>query len=213
MEADHHQASRRFEQFDSGFQALFELLKLGVDVNLKALKCARCRVLARFTGLDRTSHDFGKLPCGSNRVPAFAPSNKRLCNRYSKPFFPCSRDHLCNVALFGAGQEIRRALPTRRSIRMSSGASWRKLNPRAGLSICGELTPRSSSNPSMAGTPRAASRPSVRRRRVLDGEARIGERRERCRHHGLRGRVESDQPAARRQRASECPPRPKVPST
>ena len=36
-------------------------------------------------------------------------------------------------------------------MRMSSGPSKRKEKPRAGLSICGELTPRSSSNPSHRG--------------------------------------------------------------
>ena len=68
------------EQLERRAQGLLELLKLGVDENPKSLKRARCRVLARFAGPDRTSHDVGKLACGSNRAPAFAPSNKRLCN-------------------------------------------------------------------------------------------------------------------------------------
>ena len=91
MKADHHQAAARRQQLERRVQALFELLKLGVDENPKSLKCARCRVLARLAGLDRTSHELGKLPRGSNRAPAFAPSNKRLCNLYSKPFFPIVR--------------------------------------------------------------------------------------------------------------------------
>ena len=42
-------------------------------------------------------------------------------------------------------------------MRMSSGASKRKLKPRAPLSICGELMPRSSSTPATCVMPRVAS--------------------------------------------------------
>ena len=42
---------------------------------------------------------------------------------------------------FGAGQPLGHALPRVVSMRISSGPSKRKLKPRAGLSICGELTP------------------------------------------------------------------------
>ena len=80
MEADDDEPAARREQRERRAQGLLELLKLGVDENPKCLKRARCRVLARFSGPDRTSHDVGKLACGSNRAPAFAPSNKRLCN-------------------------------------------------------------------------------------------------------------------------------------
>jgi hypothetical protein len=109
VETDHRQAAARHQQLERGVQALFELLKLGVDKNPKCLKCARCRILARFAGLDRTSHDVGKLTRGSNRVPALAPSNKRLCNLYSKPFFPIVAYHLGNVAHVGAGEKFRGA--------------------------------------------------------------------------------------------------------
>ena len=68
------------EQLERRAQGLFELLKLGIDENPKCLKRARRRVLARFAGADCTSHDFGQLAGGSNRAPAFAPSNNRLCN-------------------------------------------------------------------------------------------------------------------------------------
>ena len=59
MEADDHQAATGQQQLERCRQALFELLKLGVDKNPKSLKCARCRILARFAGFDRTSHDVG----------------------------------------------------------------------------------------------------------------------------------------------------------
>ena len=68
------------EQLERRAQGLLELLKLGIDENPKCLKRARRRVLARFAGAHCTSHDFGQLACGSNRAPAFAPSNNRLCN-------------------------------------------------------------------------------------------------------------------------------------
>ena len=80
MEADDDEAAARREQRERRVQGLLELLKLGVDENPKRLKRARCRVLARLAGPHRTSHDVGKLACGSYRAPAFAPSNKRLCN-------------------------------------------------------------------------------------------------------------------------------------
>ena len=51
--------SARRQHLERGAQPLFELLKLGVDENPKSLKRARCRVLARLAGLDRTSHDVG----------------------------------------------------------------------------------------------------------------------------------------------------------
>ena len=91
-------------------QALLELFKLGVDVNPKSLKCARCRVLARLAGLDRTSHDLGQFACGSNGSPALSASHKRLCNLNSKPFFAIVTDHLRQLALIGAGQEVRGGL-------------------------------------------------------------------------------------------------------
>jgi len=87
MEADHDQTSLRGQQRQRGLQALLERLKLGVDMNPKSLKCARCRVLARLAGFDCTSHDRGKLECAAHGMPAFAASDKRLCNRSSKPFF------------------------------------------------------------------------------------------------------------------------------
>src|SRR5205085_10563448 len=113
MEADHHQPAAGREQRERCAQRLLELLELGVDENPKSLKRARRRVLAWLSGLDRTSHDVGKLCRGSNRAPALAPSNKRLCNLYSKPFFPIVADHLGDVALVGAGQELGRALAAR----------------------------------------------------------------------------------------------------
>ena len=68
------------EQRERRAQRSLELLELLVDENPKSLKRARRRVLACLSGLDRTSHDVGKLGCGSNGAPALAPSNKRLCN-------------------------------------------------------------------------------------------------------------------------------------
>jgi hypothetical protein len=77
----------RGQQRQRRVQPLLERFKLGIDVNPKALKRARCRVLARLAGLDDTSHERGQLPGGSNGMPAFAASNKRTRNRPSKPFF------------------------------------------------------------------------------------------------------------------------------
>ena len=84
-------------------------------------------------------------------------------------------------------------------MRMSSGPSKRNEKPRAGLSICGELTPRSSSTPLTRVTPSAASlgqiapKPSwrIEKRASRDVGAACGD--------GLRVLVEGDQPAARRQ--------------
>jgi hypothetical protein len=76
--------------------------------------------------------------------------------------------------------------------------SKRKLKPRSGLSICGELTPRSSSTPSTCAMPSAASaaRISAKRR----GGSRSAGRRCRLagvvRGHRLRVAIEGHQPAA-----------------
>jgi hypothetical protein len=40
-------------------QGRAQLIQFGIDVNPKRLKGPRGRVLARFTGFDRTSHEFG----------------------------------------------------------------------------------------------------------------------------------------------------------
>jgi hypothetical protein len=92
---------------------LFERLKLGVDMNPKSLKCARCRVLARLAGFDCTSHERGKLPCAANGSPAFAASDKRLCNLKSKPFFAMLTNHLLDLALIRALQKIGRCFAAR----------------------------------------------------------------------------------------------------
>ena len=98
------------EQVHRRLQNLFELLKFGIDENPKSLKGARCRVLVRLPRLDRTSHDGGQLASGSHGMAAFPASNKRLCNRYSKPLFAVVTYHLRNLALVGAGEKVRRGL-------------------------------------------------------------------------------------------------------
>ena len=110
MEADHRQAAARLQQVERALQNLFELFKLGIDENPKSLKGTRGGVLVRLAGLDRTSHDGGQLASGSHGSAAFADSNKRLCNRHSKPFFPVVTNHLCNVTLVGASEKVGRGL-------------------------------------------------------------------------------------------------------
>jgi hypothetical protein len=61
--------------------------------------------------------------------PLSRPSNKRLCNRYSKPLFAVVTYHLRNLALVGAGEESAALSPRVVSMRMSSGPSKRKLKP------------------------------------------------------------------------------------
>ena len=97
----------------AAFSPCCKRLKLGVDVNPKSLKRARCRVLARLAGLDCTSHERGKLPGASHGRPALPASHKRLCNRNSKPFFAIVTYHLCNLAQFGAFEKLRRGLAAR----------------------------------------------------------------------------------------------------
>ena len=189
-------------------QRLFELLKLGVDENPKSLKCARCRVLARLAGLDRASHE--RRPARrwfEQGARSVAPSNNRLCNLNSKPFFPIVTYHLRNVALVGAGQEFRRALAARgvhAHVQRAVEAEARSRAP--GSSICGEVTPRSSSTPLTCAMPRAASSPPCAAKRgVLDREARIVGESRRRRRAGDRRRVlvEGDQAALRRQPLEE----------
>ena len=111
MEADHDQASVRGQQGERGLQPLLQGLKLGVDVNPKSLKRARCRVLARLAGLDCTSHERGKLPCAADGSPAFAASDKRLCNLKSKPFFAMLTNHLLDLALISRPGRAARPAP------------------------------------------------------------------------------------------------------
>jgi hypothetical protein len=110
MEADHDQPSLGLQQLHRGAQPLLEVLEFSVDENPKSLKRARRRVLARLAGLDRTSHDFGQFDGASHRTPACAASNKRLCNRNSKPFFSIVTDHLGDLALIGALEKLRSGL-------------------------------------------------------------------------------------------------------
>ena len=68
----------------------------------------------------------------------------------------------------------RRAAPTR-SIRMSSGSSRRKLNPRPSASNCSDDTPRSARTPSTVSRPRASS--TVAERPVIRVHRRRADRR------------------------------------
>jgi hypothetical protein len=77
------------------------------------LKCARCRVLARLAGFDRASHEVGQFCGGCNRTPFLPPSNNRLCNGASKPFFTVFTYHLRNLPYFGTGQPLGHALSAR----------------------------------------------------------------------------------------------------
>ena len=139
VEADHDQASAGAQQLERRAQALFELLKLGVDENPKSLKCARCRVLARLAGLDRTSHDFGKLAWwfeqgsrlrGEQQAPLQSEQQTVLRHSHGSP-------PQCGARRRGP-ESPRRSRRGSVSMRMSSGPSKRKLKPRAGSSICGE---------------------------------------------------------------------------
>ena len=221
MEADHDQPAARRQQVERRVQALFELLKLGIDENPKSLKCARCRVLARLAGLDRTSHDVGQLAGGSNGFAAFAASNKRLCNRYSKPFFPIVTYHLRNVALVGAGKKVGRALAAggvhahvQRAVEAEAEAALGVVDLRRRDAEVEQQRRRPASMPSSASVCAHAARSSC------GGSKSAGRRPASCptsppRRRPDRGRSRSPAPPApsRDSSARECPPRPKVPST
>jgi hypothetical protein len=61
-----------------------------VDENPYSLKCARGRILVVRAQADDTSHERRELSCGPNRDTLLSARDNRLCNRYSKPFFPYS---------------------------------------------------------------------------------------------------------------------------
>src|SRR5947209_11192650 len=97
---------------------------------------------------------------------------------------------------------------------MSSGPSALKLKPRAAVSSCIELTPRSSSTPRGGSSTRAGiSRKSAcsKRTRSPKGARRAPAR---ARASASRSKATSRPPGAlRRSTSSACPPRPTVPST
>ena len=204
MEADHHQPpAGRAACPSAALSACSQLLKLGVDENPKSLKCARCRVLARLAGFDRASHELGQLGGGSNRAPALAASNNRLCNLNSKPFFPIVTYHLRNLALVGAWPAIpRRSRRASVSMRMSSGPSKRKLEAArrvVDLRRARRRGPAARRRP--ASTPSAASVAAIAREALRAGSRSAGRRRCRAGRAATASGslVERDQPALRRQ--------------
>lgn len=70
-------------------------------------------VLARLAGLDRASHEIGQFGGGCKRPPFLAPSNNRLCNGASKPFFTVVTYHLRNLLNLGSGQPLGHAFAPR----------------------------------------------------------------------------------------------------
>ncbi len=59
-----------------------------------------------FTRPDGRTHDIGKLPGPGDR-PSFASSNNRLCNLFSKPFFPIAIQYLPQFGFACAGEPFR----------------------------------------------------------------------------------------------------------
>ena len=99
---------------------------------------------------------------------------------------------------------------------MSSGPSKRKLKPRAGLSICGELTPMSSSTPLTRVTPSAAKVSAIAPKLAwwIEKRASAMSVRPAATASGSRSKAISRPLAASRSSSARaCPPRPKVPST
>jgi hypothetical protein len=101
------------------------------------------------------------------------------------------------------------------SMRMSSGASARKLKPREASSICGELTPRSSSTPCTEPMPRAASSAAMSPKLAWQMAKRGSSMRAASASAaGSLSKATSRPCGARRcSTARLWPPRPKVPST
>ena len=167
-------------------------------MNPKSLKRARGRVLARLAGLDRTSHDFGQISGGSNACAALPASHKRLCNPSSKPFFPIVADHLRELALIGAGQEVRGGLAAgrvhahvQRRIEAETEAARRVV----------QLRRADAQVEQHALQLRDAERRELLAHRGKAGMHQSQPRIDECRARGdgLRVLVEGDQPAARRQ--------------
>src|SRR5256885_10412939 len=76
-------------------------------------ECACRWVLPSLGGPDRASHELGKLRGVAKGPLAFAPSNNRLCNGASKPFFAVVTYHLRNLLGIGFRQPVRHALAAR----------------------------------------------------------------------------------------------------
>ena len=135
--------------------------------------------------------------------PLSPASNKRLCNRYSKPFFPIVAYHLCKVALIGAGQKIRGALAAgrvhahvQRAVEAKAEAARRVVDLRRANAQVEQhaVDLRRCRAP-------ASARRMLREAGVMDREARVLDA---CiararRRHRVRVAVEGDQPARARQ--------------
>jgi hypothetical protein len=80
-------------------------------------------------------------------APFLSASNNRLCNGASKPFFAIVTYHLRNLLNLGCGQPLGHALAARGVHAHVQRAVETKTETPSGLSIWGELTPRSISTP------------------------------------------------------------------
>ena len=136
-----------------------ESVELAVHPDAQRLERSRRRIDALIPALwNGASHD-GREPRRRRRSPAprararsrgrcGARSALRRNAKITSAQLPLSSASRTQSAAVG---------PVVRSIRMSSGASARKLNPRASLSSCIDDTPRSASTPSTAVNPRRSS--------------------------------------------------------
>jgi hypothetical protein len=163
MEADHHQPPPGASSASAAFSPCSSASSSALTMNPKSLKRARCRVLARLAGLDARATSAASSPVVRTGAPpsrratsAFAIGQQTVL-RHSHESPPRCRRSSARARKSAA------VSPRVVSMRMSSGASKRKLKPRSGLSICGELTPRSSSTPSTRVMPSAASAAPCRR--------------------------------------------------
>jgi hypothetical protein len=114
VETDHHETPSGLQHAETRRQRLRELVKLAVDENPNSLERACRRMLARFAGLDRASHELRQLQGSVQGAAGLPARDNRLCNGDSKPFFAVVTNHLRDLTLASLRQPLSRALAPRR---------------------------------------------------------------------------------------------------
>ena len=149
MEGHDHQASARLEHLFGRDQARGQFGKLLVDEDAQRLERAGGRVDGARPRVHDACDDVCERARGADRRIGTG-GDDGAGDGARVAFFAEDRQDDSEVALGGRGHDIGRGRARREPMRMSSGPSWRKENPRSASSSCIEETPRSKTTPSTA---------------------------------------------------------------
>src|SRR5262245_21180175 len=146
MERYDHPSAARLEHALGGGQASGEFGQLLVDEDAQRLERPGRRMDRARTRMHNAGDDVGERARGADRRVAARSHHGTGNAARSSP----SVAKIAASSSSDAAATMSAAVGPSRPMRMSSGPSWRKENPRAASSSCIEETPRSKTTPSTA---------------------------------------------------------------